>query len=91
LVACVTKIELVFLARFLGDGGIDGQPNRDRGDGPLRSYRPAGAIGALVEFCRAFNTRGLALMERSWDSPDEASMDNPVGGIRRGWAEIRQV
>jgi hypothetical protein len=52
---------------------------------------PQEPIGALVEFYRAFNTRDIALMERKWDSSDEASMDNPLGGIRRGWAEIRQV
>ena len=48
-------------------------------------------IGALAEFYRAFNTRDLALMERNWDSSHEASMDNPLGGIRRGWSEIRLV
>lgn len=47
--------------------------------------------GALAEFYRAFNSRDLALMERNWDASDEASMDNPLGGIRRGWTDIRQV
>jgi ketosteroid isomerase-like protein len=44
---------------------------------------------ALVQFYRAFNGRGLALMERCWDSCDDVAMDNPLGGIRRGWLEIR--
>jgi ketosteroid isomerase-like protein len=48
-------------------------------------------IGALAEFYRAFNNRDLALMEQNWASSDETSMDNPLGGIRRGWNEIRPV
>ena len=27
-------------------------------------------------------------MQQSWLQTDEISMDNPIGGIRRGWAEI---
>ncbi len=48
-------------------------------------------LGALCEFYRAFNSRDLALMERNWASSEEASMVNPLGGIRRGWADIRGV
>jgi len=48
-------------------------------------------FGALSEFYRAFNGRDLALMERNWISSDEASMANPLGGIRRGWADIREL
>lgn len=47
--------------------------------------------GALAEFYRAFNSRDLALMERTWDGSEEASMDNPLGGICRGWNAIRSV
>jgi ketosteroid isomerase-like protein len=45
----------------------------------------------LAEFYKAFNTRDLALMAENWDPSDEAVMDNPVGGITRGWADIRRV
>ena len=48
-------------------------------------------LAAIAEFYRAFNTRDLTLMERNWTRSGEAVMDNPVGGIRRGWAEIRSV
>lgn len=48
-------------------------------------------IQALAQFYRAFNKRDLRLMERNWDSSDEVSMDNPLGGIRRGWVNIRPV
>lgn len=46
---------------------------------------------ALAQFYRAFNTRDLQLMEASWDPSPEAAMDNPLGGIVRGWPEIRRV
>jgi ketosteroid isomerase-like protein len=47
--------------------------------------------GALAEFYRAFNGCDLVLMERNWLNSPEASMDSPLGGIRRGWDEISQV
>ncbi len=43
---------------------------------------------ALSNFYKAFNTRNMRLMEQSWLHTDEVSMDNPIGGIRRGWEEI---
>jgi ketosteroid isomerase-like protein len=46
---------------------------------------------ALAQFYRAFNSRDLALMEENWDPSEEAVMANPLGGIKRGWAEIREV
>jgi ketosteroid isomerase-like protein len=46
---------------------------------------------ALAQFYRALNARDLDLMSRNWDQGDEAAMDNPVGGIKRGWPEIRAV
>jgi|SRR5579859_1362037 len=46
---------------------------------------------ALSQFYRALNTRDLALMEQNWDGSDEAVMANPLGGIKRGWPEIREV
>lgn len=45
-------------------------------------------IKALSKFYKAFNTRDMELMEQSWLNTDEISMDNPIGGIRRGWEEI---
>lgn len=47
--------------------------------------------GALNEFYRAFNGRDLALMEANWEQSEEAAMDNPLGGIKRGWSDIRAV
>lgn len=48
-------------------------------------------LGALSEFYRAFNTRDLALMEHNWSVSDDIAMDNPLGGIKRGWADIKSV
>ncbi len=51
---------------------------------------PSTPLGALAEFYRAFNGRDLALMRENWD-PDECVLDNPLGGIRRGWSEIEPL
>jgi ketosteroid isomerase-like protein len=48
-------------------------------------------VQALTQFYRAFNGRDLALMEENWDPSETAAMANPVGGIKRGWVEIRSV
>ena len=48
-------------------------------------------LAALSQFYRALNNRDMALMEQNWDANEEAAMDNPLGGIKRGWAEIRSV
>jgi hypothetical protein len=50
----------------------------------------SGPRDALIAFYRAFNARDLVSMEANWAPGDAPSMDNPIGGIRRGWAEIRQ-
>jgi hypothetical protein len=52
---------------------------------------PSEPIHALIEFYRAFNRRDLSLMQQNWDNSDETAMDNPLGGIKRGWDEIRLV
>jgi ketosteroid isomerase-like protein len=46
---------------------------------------------ALAQFYKAFNSQDLALMEQNWEQSDEAALDNPLGGIKRGWTEIRAV
>ncbi|HEX9079849.1 MAG TPA: nuclear transport factor 2 family protein [Desulfuromonadaceae bacterium] len=46
---------------------------------------------ALSEFYQALNGRDMELVARNWAQTDEAVMDNPLGGIRRGWEEIRTV
>ncbi len=46
---------------------------------------------ALSEFYQAFNARDLKAMSRNWAQSDDVAMDNPLGGIKRGWNEIRAV
>ncbi len=46
-------------------------------------------LGALREFYRAFNVRDIDLMECNWVTSEDASLANPLGGIRRGWNDIR--
>jgi len=48
-------------------------------------------IQAVSEFYAAFNHRDLEKMANHWAQTDQIVMDNPVGGIKRGWAEIKAV
>jgi hypothetical protein len=57
----------------------------EQGVGPKTPY------GAFSEFYRAFNARDLELMSTNWLNSIDVSMDNPLGGIRRGWEEIAEV
>jgi hypothetical protein len=52
-------------------------------------FEPGSPEKALADFYRAFNKRDLTLMEANWTEGDEPVMDNPLGGIRRGWPDIR--
>jgi hypothetical protein len=48
-------------------------------------------MNVLIRFYKAFNQRDLKLMKNVWLNSDEASMNNPVGGILRGWENIKMV
>ncbi len=52
---------------------------------------PGSPLQALARFYRAFNARDLTLMATSWEPSDDVAMDNPLGGIARGWPAIRAV
>lgn len=52
---------------------------------------PAEPMYALAEFYRALNSRDLDLMAQNWDESGEIVMNNPVGGILRGWLDIRAI
>ncbi|EPR37675.1 hypothetical protein dsx2_0607 [Desulfovibrio sp. X2] len=46
----------------------------------------------LIQFYKAFNGRDLALMGENWlREAGDIAMDNPLGGIMRGWEEISAV
>lgn len=48
-------------------------------------------LGALTEFYQAFNQQDFNQMATNWLNADSAVMANPLGGIRRGWEDIREV
>src|SRR6266571_2502166 len=54
---------------------------------------PAGdgsALDALIDFYRAFNASDLKALGANWADGEAPSIDNPIGGIRRGWPAIRE-
>ena len=46
---------------------------------------------ALVQFYYAFNHRDIKTMVDNWAKTDEITMNNPLGGIKRGWDEIGPI
>jgi len=48
-------------------------------------------LKALTEFYKAFNGRDFTLMQKNWLNSEEIAMDNPLGGIKRGWEEIKEI
>ncbi len=46
---------------------------------------------ALVQFYCAFNNGDMDLMANNWEQSEYIAMDNPLGGIKRGWNEIKLV
>lgn len=51
---------------------------------------PTSPLAALSAFYRAFNGADLDGLAQVWLDGDEPSMSNPVGGLRRGWHDIRE-
>ena len=47
--------------------------------------------GALVEFYHAFNHRNMDEMANNWAHDPNISMDNPLGGIMRGWENVQAL
>jgi len=48
-------------------------------------------VQALAQFYRGLNGRDLALLAENWAQSEGAVMDNPLGGIARGWEAIRAI
>ncbi|MEM7180840.1 MAG: nuclear transport factor 2 family protein [Spirochaetota bacterium] len=59
--------------------------------GKEEGYTTKSPIGSLVEFYNAFNSKNMELMLQNWYDSPHASMSNPLGGIKRGCSEIKQV
>lgn len=45
----------------------------------------------ISKFYEAFNNKDLDKIAEVWAHTDDISAENPAGGIRRGWTEIRAV
>jgi hypothetical protein len=50
-----------------------------------------GAKAALESFYFSFNQRDLYVLERIWAQHDLIQLNNPLGGIQRGYAPIRAL
>ena len=61
---------------------ITGQENTDDLTSPYK---------ALTQFYYAFNTGDMNRMSSNWAQTNDIAMDNPLGGIKRGWSEIQAV
>jgi ketosteroid isomerase-like protein len=48
-------------------------------------------IQAVAQFYHALNGRDIEMMRQNWINSDQAAMDNPLGGIKRGWHEISKT
>lgn len=48
-------------------------------------------VDALAEFYKAFNEGDFDLMEKNWLNTPDTTMSNPLGGVKRGWEDIRSV
>ena len=42
----------------------------------------------LSQFYKAFNSKDIDLMTKNWSHSESICMNNPIGGIRKGWGEI---
>ncbi len=54
-------------------------------------FELSSAQKALSEFYKAFNFKDIEKISNNWAQSDETAMDNPLGGIKRGWQEIKSV
>lgn len=60
-------------------------------NGTEQAADPGSPVAALIDFYRGFNGRDLDLVAATWEQSAEVVMNNPLGGIKRGWAEIESV
>ena len=59
--------------------------------GQEKSEDTSSPLNVMINFYMAFNNKNYEFMEQNWLQSDEASMSNPLGGIKRGWNEIKEV
>jgi hypothetical protein len=54
-------------------------------------HTPQGARAALESFYYAFNQQSLSVFEAVWAPDPLIQLNNPLGGIQRGYAPIREL
>jgi len=67
------------------------EPAQDPITGNEKPDDPGSAFAALVQFYSAFNSRDMDAMSLNWEQSPDIAMDNPLGGIKRGWLEISRI
>lgn len=50
----------------------------------------AAPLATLIAFYKVFNARDALAAANNWSKTESIAMDNPIGGIRRSWDDIRQ-
>ncbi|NEO41278.1 MAG: DUF4440 domain-containing protein [Moorea sp. SIOASIH] len=69
---------------------IYGRNSRDLRQTALKNSRE-GAYAALETFYHSFNQRSLQVLERVWTPNDLIQLNNPLGGIERGYKPIKDL
>lgn len=46
---------------------------------------------AIYKFYKAFNNKDIIAMTNIWSNTEDITAENPAGGIRRGWSELKWV
>lgn len=54
-------------------------------------FKASSPESVLNEFYHAFNRADIDLMSSNWEKTEDASMSNPLGGVKRGWESIRDI
>lgn len=66
-------------------------PTQEPITGSEEGIKNSTAWGALGQFYNAFNNSNMESMTQNWANTPDIAMDNPLGGIKRGWENIRAV
>lgn len=60
-------------------------------NGAYASNDATSPLGALENFYEAFNQRDANTASHAWLNTERVAMYNPIGGIKRGWEQIKDT
>lgn len=85
-------IAIIFVSLILNSCNSQNQNTMKiiNGEGNLEEIKNP-ELKILSKFYKAFNEGDMPLMKQVWLNSNEASMNNPLGGIMRSWKEIESV